>query len=198
MMTLAAVVGAGFAATRLMDAPAKSLSGACPYNASIKRPEEDSPEAWAMSATSAARTSMTIGVTCLPMRLALHGTLAPFDKYVARLQAALCGGVAPRFDVPAEALESLDSLLRYLRYASAAVEATPVRTGLLVFRHVDRAPRDVRNGLKGLFDYGRIRGESPVRDLAQSPLQFVVAVRVPLEADVLSANVLHLMHHIDL
>jgi hypothetical protein len=155
----------------------------------------DSPESWAKHIAYLGGTGY--GAPWLPLRLALHGTLSHFDSYVARLHGALCGGAAPRFDVPAEALQSPDSLLEFLRGASTALEATPLRTGLLVFRHVDQAPRGMRQAFKDLFDSGRMRGVYPVPNLEHTPLRFVAAVHMPPDTEVFTASaVQHLMHHI--
>jgi hypothetical protein len=207
LVALAAlIIAVGLAVTRMMD-HANKRNGrivisdpACVYKGPNMHPREDSPEAWAMS--MGLISASQIGTNWLPVRLALHGTPAQFDAYVTRLQDALCGGAAPRYEVDAEeALQSLDALLQFLRYAATALEAKPVRTGLLVFRHIERANPDVREALKGLFDYGRLHGDTPVPNLEHSPLRFVVALRVPPEInqrDLYNARVQHLMHHITL
>jgi hypothetical protein len=88
--------------------------------------------------------------------------------------------------------------LEFLRDASTALEATPLRTGLLVFRHMDQAPRGMRQAFKGLFDSGRILGEYPVPNLEHTPLRFVAAVHVPPETEVFTAAGHHLLYHIDM
>jgi hypothetical protein len=163
------------------DAGVAVLDKACIYMGPGYHPKADAPEALAMDMGHIKETQ--IGANWLPVRLALNATPSKFDDYVGRLQGVLCSGVAPRFDVDEEALQSTFTLLTFLRNAATALEASPVRTGLLVFRHIDRAPHDVREALKGLFDSGRLHGQTPVPNLKRSWLRFIVALRVPPEVD---------------
>jgi hypothetical protein len=181
---LALVIAIALVVVTKRDAGVAVVDKTCIYKLPGYYPKADSPEAVAMDIGLIKESR--IGANWLPVRLALNATPSKFDDYVGRLQGALCGGVAPRFDVDEKALQSTSTLLTFLRNAATALEASPVRTGLLVFRHIDRAPREVREALKGLFDSGRLHGESPVPNLKRSWLRFIVALRAPPEMDELT------------